>query len=101
MTKFRLAWMVRAFSIAILSACCSSELNSKLFLDPAKHVGERVAMRGYLHWRFEDRSLYPSEREAADDRLCVPVLIRSKHKELIEDAKRRDGSTVEISGKLV
>jgi hypothetical protein len=100
-----MSWIVM-FSISC-SGCAaprnaaSADTHADLFLDPAKRVGEHVVLRGYLHWRFEDRSLYPSERDVSDDRLCLPVLIKSKRKDLIEYAKSRDGATVEISGMLV
>jgi hypothetical protein len=105
-------WGPRVFLATIFSAFCSGCATASkvdpgnlytddLFIDPTKRVGERVAVRGVLHWRFEDRSLYPSEGEAHTDRRCLPILIRKRRKDLIEDAKELDGSTVEVSGTLI
>ncbi len=96
--------LATAFFSLFLLGCTTAkkdESHSDLFIDPAKRLGERVVVRGFLHWRLEDRSLYPTERDATNDRLCLPVLIKKAHKDLLEMAKARDGAMVEISGRVV
>ena len=95
---------VTAFFSLFIMGCSTAEKNEShadLFIDPSKRLGERVVVRGFLHWRFEDRSLYPSEGDVANDRLCLPVLIKKAHRDLLDKAKARDGAMVEISGRVV
>lgn len=95
-----------AFSLSLLGSCSvkgdimPSELNGDLFVDPSKHVGEHVVIRGFLRYGFENRNLFPSERHV-NHRMCLPMLIRTSRTDLIENAKARDGTTVSVRGEVV
>lgn len=94
------------FFSAFLASCSvekkigSSNLIGDLFVDPSKHVGERVVVRGFLRYGFENRNLFPSEHDV-NQRLCLPMLIKTSQMDLIENAKARDGTTVSVSGEVV
>jgi hypothetical protein len=77
-----------------------SNLESDLFLNPDKHVGEHVVIRGFMHYKFENRNLFPSKQHV-DSRHCLPLLIKNSDQKMIENAEAQDASMVVIRGKLV
>lgn len=93
-------------SFAVFVLGCStisnvaSDTNLDVFMNTEKHMGEQVVVRGFMRYRFENRNFFPSEQQV-NRKLCLPILIKNMDVNMIEKAEARDGTIVEISGKLV
>ncbi len=69
----------------------------QLISRPEEYHGKRVYIRGYLHYRFEDKVLYTSKENSVymmGDRLWV----NTESQSIEEKLRQLDGSFVEIEG---
>jgi hypothetical protein len=62
-----------------------------------------VKVRGLLHWTFENRNLFPpgTSTDHISSKICLPVLITSDNRALLELAKKKDAHVVTVTGRIV
>jgi hypothetical protein len=88
---------------ADLSSRAEREKLTPLFSDASGMIGQRVSMEGYLRYELENQNLFPVEeaKTGIKKKSCLPILIDSQKKSLIEAATRLNGSIVIINGVIV
>lgn len=76
--------------------------STEVFFHPAKALGEKISVAGYLRYTFENRNLYPNESSAEKlrEESCLPVLIKLNDKDLLDAARGLDGAYVVIDGTI-
>jgi len=74
----------------------------RLFTDASPMVGQKVLIRGYLRYEFENMNLFPTDNAKLGlvRKSCLPVLIKRQNEGLIDAAYKLNGSLVVISGTI-
>jgi len=100
------------FLLASVSALGAGQCNARsghsdaagtIFDDASPLLNTTVKVRGLLHWTFENRNLFPqgTSTDHISSKICLPVLITSDSRALLELAKKKDGYVVTVSGRIV
>ena len=92
-------------ALLALSACSPSAVlkgadSNQAFVDASQKLGEPLEIEGFLAWRSNDYSLYPTKQawRNSDRRNCLPVLILAGKSELTDAAERLHGRKVKLTG---
>lgn len=109
MTRISLAVAFLLVSCSVLGAApCNarsgrSDAAETIFDDASPLLNTSIQVRGLLRWTFENRNLFPpgTSTDHISSKTCLPVLITSDNRALIDLAKKKDGHVVNLSGRIV
>lgn len=109
MTKisFFATWLLASVSAFGAASCGArsrySEPLNPLFVDASPLLNATVQVRGLMYWTFENRNLFPpgTNAEHLSSKACLPLLITSDNRALLDLAKKKDGHVVSVSGRIV
>lgn len=95
---------VLAAPLAIVGCASAGKVAPEfLFTDARGMIGQKVVARGLVHFRFEDRSLYPERQvdRARDENACLPILVETSNESMAARMRAIDGQVATISGEIV
>lgn len=101
-----------AFLLASVSVLGAAPCNARsghpdaaetIFDDASPSLNTTIQVRGLLHWRFENRNLFPpgTSTDHISSKTCLPVLITRDNHTLLELAEKKDGHVVTVTGRIV
>jgi len=93
----------------VLVACTNMSTRTKsaevvsLFVDARPYLGQKVTIKGYLRYEFENRNLFPVSNRGGEGRqqYCLPVLIERENQNLLAQANHLNGEIVTVTGIIV